>query len=152
MSLQLTLTAMGDFSDVERKQAIAEARNKKISQAVDENEKKAKEAFDKSMGAMRVSYQMLGGIGQMIGGGMGALFSAIFGVGYASITMFLAIAKAQFFVPGMQMQSIMMIMTLMSALGSLAAIVDGQTELSRAFSGFNQSLSAGMSMVNNYSI
>lgn len=99
------------------------------------------------MRAMRASYQMIGGIAQIMGGSMGAIFSAVYGVGFAAITMYQAIAAAQFFIPGMQIQSALMVMSLITALASLAGVMTGQTELSRQVSGLNQSLVGIGSMI-----
>ena len=140
MSLQLILTAMGDFSEVEVQQAIAEVRNEKISQATDENEKRTKEAFEASIGAMRASYMMISGMSQLMGGSMGQIFSSLYGIAVSTIEVFSAIAAAQFFVPGMQMQSLLMVASLASAIVSLAGVMTGQTELSRRVSGLTMSL------------
>lgn len=101
---------------------------------------------------MRASYQMIGGIAQIMGGSMGAIFSAVYGVGFAAITMYQAIAAAQFFIPGMQIQSALMLMSLITALASLAGVMTGQIELSRQVSGLNQLLvgTAGMIGVINF--
>jgi len=99
------------------------------------------------MRAMRASYQMIGGIAQIMGGSMGAVFSAVYGVGFAAITMFSAIAEAQFFIPGMQIQSALMVMSLITALASLGGVMTGQMELSRQVSGLNQLLVGMGSMI-----
>jgi len=140
MSLQLILTAMGDFSEVEVKQAIAEARNEKIAEMTDENEKRTKEAFDASIGAMRASYMMISGMAQVMGGGMGQIFSSLYSIAISTIQVFSAIAAAQFFVPGMQMQSILMVASLATAIVSLAGVMTGQTKLASQISGINMSL------------
>ena len=152
MSIQLILSAMGDFSELEVQQAIQEARNEKISEMVDENEVRTKEAYKESVGAMRASYQMMTGFAQIMGGSMGSIFSALYGVGYATINMMTAIAEAQFFIPGMQLQSIMMIMTLMSAFASLGAIVSGQTDLSQRIGGLTSALTGFGGMIDSFSM
>ena len=152
MSIQLTLTAMGDFSEVEVKLAAAEARNEKITEMVDENEKRSLEAFQQSIGFMRASYQMIGGVAQVLGGGIGPVFSAIYGVGVASISLFMSIAQAQFFAPGQQLQSVMMMMSLVTALVSLGAVATGQKRLSQIVGGITQSLSGFGGMIDSFSI
>ncbi len=150
ISIQLTITAMGDFSQVEVEQAIAEARNEKISEAIDENEKRSKEAFDLALGTMRASYAMVSGISQIIGGGMGAIFSSLYGLAISTIELFSAIAAAQFFVPGMQMQSVMMVASLVSAIVSLAGVMTGQQELSSRVNGITATLQGFQSLIGGF--
>lgn len=140
MSIQMILTAMGDFSEVEVQQSIVEARNERINQALEETDKRAKEAFEAALGAMRASYMMVSGFAQIIGGSMGQIFSSMYAIAVSSIQLFSAIAQAEFFVPGMQMQSVMMMASLLTAITSLASVMTGQTELASRVSGLNMSL------------
>lgn len=146
----MILTAMGDFSEVEVKQAIAEARNERIGEMIDENEKRTKQAFDASIAAMRASYMMVSGIAQIMGGGMGVIFSSLYGIAVSTIQVFSAIAAAQFFVPGMQMQSIMMVASLVSAIISLRLVMAGQTELAGRVSGINMALQGFGSLIGGF--
>ena len=152
MSLQIPITAYLDSTELRTEQAILIAKNEEIARATEENEIRTKEAFDNSLRAMRASYQMIGGIAQIMGGSMGAIFSAIYGVGFAAITMYQAIAAAQFFIPGMQIQSALMVMSLITALTSLGGVMLGQTKLSRNVSNLNQSLVGISGMISTFSI
>lgn len=140
ISLQISIETYLDDAEARKQQAELEAKNEKIAAAIDANEKATKEAYNKAMGAMRASYQIISGFTQILGGSMGAAFGAIYGVGYAAITMYQAIAAAQFFVPGMQMQSILMTMSLVSAMISLGGVIVGQMELANKVNGIQQML------------
>ena len=141
MSIQINIETYLDDAAARAQQAALEAKNQKIAGAIKQNEKDSKVAFEKTMSAMRASYQVIGGISQILGGSMGAAFGAIYGVGYAAITMYSAIAAAQFFVPGMQVQSALMVMSLITAAASLAGVIAGQTDLSSKVGALNQVIS-----------
>lgn len=152
MSLQLILTAMGDFSEVEIQQAILEARNEKINEAIEENEKKTKEAFDESMNAMRASYMIISGIAQATGGSISQAFSAMYGVAIAGIGTYKAIAAAMAMVPGGQIQAALMTSSLIAAIVSLASVLTGQQKLARSVNGINSALHGiGMGIGSYYS-
>ena len=140
MSLQIILTAMGDFTDVAVKQAIAEARNEKIAEMTDENEKRTKEAFESSMGAMRASYMMISGFAQAIGGSMGQIFSSMYSVAVSAIGTYKAIAAAMAASGVGTPQAILMTISLVTAISSLTSVMMGQKELSRRISALNMSL------------
>lgn len=141
MSLQLSIEAYLDDARARAQQRALEETNKKIAAGIKENEKQSKAAYDKSVGAMRASYMMISGFSDVIGGNMMNIFSTVYGVGVASITMLTAIAEAQFFIPGMQLQSTMMVVSLLSALASLGGVITGQMALSNQLNGLNVTLS-----------
>lgn len=140
MSTQISIEAYLDDAPARAQQAKLRAENEKINQALEETEKRSKNAFDNAIGAMRASYMMVSGVTQMIGGSMGQLFSSLYAVAVSSIQIFSAIAAAQFFVPGMQMQSILMMASLMTAITGLAGFLSGQQILAGQVSGLNMSL------------
>jgi len=142
MSIQLTLTAMGDFSDVERKQAIAETKNEQIKQALEDNEVQLEKAFNKSIAVMRASYQMFAGVGQMMGTSMGQMFSTLMGVLTAGVATYAAFAATELAKgPIGWVQAALMSANLVTAVISLGALISGQKELANQVSGFNMILS-----------
>ena len=95
---------------------------------------------------------MVTGISQVIGGGMGAIFSSLYGLAVSTIQLYSAIAAAQFFVPGMQMQSVLMVASLITAIVSLAGVLTGQQELSSRVSGLNTTLQGLGGLISSFSL
>ena len=83
---------------------------------------------------------MVSGVSQMIGGSMGQIFSSLYGVLVSEIQILTAIATAQFFVPGMRMQSVLMLASLLTAISGLANLLTGQQKLAKMVGGLNMSL------------
>ena len=146
--MQISIEAYLDDSSAKVQQAILEAKNERINRALEETEEKTKEAYDNAIGAMRASYMMISGVAQVMGGSMGQIFSSLYAVAVSTIQVFSAIAAAQFFVPGRQMESVLMVAALISAISSLGAVMIGQTRLSKAVSGINMSLHGISTMIN----
>lgn len=148
MSIQLILTAMGDFSDVEIKQAIAIAKNKEIKQAIEENEAKTLAAYNHAIAGMRASYMMVSGVAQTMGGSMADMFSAMYGIVTSGIQTTAAIASALYASgPYGWVQAAMMTASLITAVVNLGALQSGQTELARQVSGVNMAIQGMGSMI-----
>ena len=138
MSLRISVDAVLDDSQAKSQQAELEVANEKIANAITENEKKTKEAYQLSLGAMRASYMMVSGISQVIGGGMGQIFSTLYGVAVAGITTYQSIAAAMAASgPAGWIQATLMTSSLIAALISLGSLAAGQTELASQVSGLN---------------
>ena len=138
MSLKISVDAVLDDSQAKSQQAELEVANEKIANAITENEKKTKEAYQLSLGAMRASYMMVSGISQVIGGGMGQIFSTLYGVAVAGITTYQSIAAAMAASgPAGWIQATLMTSSLIAALISLGGLAAGQTELASQVSGLN---------------
>ena len=138
MSLRISVDAVLDDSQAKSQQAELEVANEKIANAITENEKKTKEAYQLSLGAMRASYMMVSGISQVIGGGMGQIFSTLYGVAVAGITTYQSIAAAMAASgPAGWIQATLMTSSLIAALISLGGLAAGQTELASQVSGLN---------------
>jgi len=140
MSLRIGIEAVLDDAQVKTQQAELEAKNEKIKDAIDENEKRTKEAFDKALGTMRASYMVVSGISQAMGGTMAQAFSAIYGVAVAGITTYQSIAAAMAAVPGGQLQAVLMTASLITAIVSLVGVLTGQEEFARQISGLNMAI------------
>jgi len=140
MSLRISVDAVLDDSQAKAQQAELEAKNEKIKEAIDENEKRTKEAFNKALGAMRASYMVVSGVAQAMGGSMAQAFSAIYGVAVAGITTYQSIAAAMASVPGGQLQAILMTASLITAIVSLAGVLTGQEEFAKQISGLNSAI------------
>jgi len=138
MSLRISVDAVLDDAQAKSQQAELEVANEKIANAITENEKKTKEAYQLSLGAMRASYMMVSGISQVIGGGMGQIFSTLYGVAVAGITTYQSIAAAMAASgPAGWIQATLMTSSLIAALISLGGLAAGQTELASQVSGLN---------------
>lgn len=84
---------------------------------------------------------MMSGLAQVMGGGgMGQIFSTLYGLAVAGITTYQSIAAAMALVPGAQLQAALMTMSLITSLVSLAGVASGQTELASQVSGLNTTL------------
>ena len=103
-------------------------------------EKQTKESFKAVVSMMRTSYMMVQGITQIIGGDMGQMIGAIYGVAVAGITTYQAIAAAMAASGVGTVQAVMMSSSLVAALVSLGGVMTGQTEISRRVGGINLSL------------
>ena len=102
------------------------------------------------MGAMRGSYMMISGIAQILGTSMSQVFSSLYAIAYSSIEIFSAIAAAQFFVPGMQLQSMMMVASLVTAIVGLAGVATAQQDLSRGVSAIHMTLQGFSTMIGGF--
>lgn len=156
MSIQVRIEGYLDDSDVTSKQVIAEARNKEISEKLDENEKRTRESFKQVVGVMRAGYMMVSGLAQVMGGSMGQIISSIYGTAVAGIATYTAIHTALLASPDptgrTQIQAGMALIGLGAALGSLLGVMTGQEELARGMNGLNMSLQGIGSMIANFSV
>jgi len=99
------------------------------------------ESFQHVQSMMRASYMMVSGISQIIGGDMGRVFSAMYGMGVAMIGTFKSLAAAvAVSSPVGWIQAALMFTSLMSATIQLASISSGQTQLSQQMHGLTMSL------------
>lgn len=151
MSIQLTLTAFGDFSEVKVQQAILEARNQKIDEAIVEHDLRLKESFNNAMGVMRASYMMVSGFAQVMGTSMSQIFSSMYGAAVATIGTFTAIADAiAASGPWGWIQAGIMFAALMTALVGLGNMMDGQQKLGSQFSGLNMSMQGFLQLIASF--
>ena len=151
MSIQINIETYLDDAEARAQQAALELKNKKIAEAIEENEKKTKEAYQQSLNVMRASYMMVSGLSQVMGKGMGQIFSTLYGVAVAGITTYQSIAAAMAAVPGAQLQAALMTISLITALVSLAGVASGQTELASRVAGLNMTIQGIGGLLNNMS-
>jgi len=147
MSNRVAIEAVLDDSKAKAQQAELEAKNKSIKDAIDDNEKATKEAFDKAMGAMRAGYMVISGMSQAMGGGMSQAFSAIYGIAMAGIGTYQAIAAAMAASGVGTVQAVMMTSSLITAIAQLGAVTVGQADLARQLGGLNMSIQGIGSMI-----
>ena len=151
MSIQINIETYLDDAAARAQQAALEAKNEKIAEAIEQNEKKTKEAYQQSLNVMRASYMMVSGLSQVMGKGMGQIFSTLYGVAVAGITTYQSIAAAMAAVPGAQLQAALMTISLITALVSLAGVASGQTELASRVAGLNMTIQGIGGLLNNMS-
>ena len=111
-----------------------------------------KKSFDEVVGMMRASYMMLQGITQVIGGDIGQMISAVYGVAVAGITTYQSIAAAMAASGVGAFQAALMTTSLITAIVSLGGVMTGQTELSRRVGGIHTSLQAMGQFINSWGI
>jgi len=133
MSEKLIIETSLDDSKIKIQQAEIEAKNEQISQDIDENEKKSREAWTKTMAAMRSGYMVISGITQLMGGSMSQAFTAMYGIAMSSIQLYMALTPAVGAIN--PVQATMMMISLMSSVIQLGTIAEGQEEFSRALGG-----------------
>ena len=114
----------------------------KIVSMAKTTESQTKESFKAVVDMMKTSYMLVQGITQVIGGDLGQMFGAIYGVAVAGISTYQAIAAAMAASGVGTVQAILMMSSLIAAGASLGAIMTGQTELSRRVGGINMTLQA----------
>ena len=144
---------MGEFDfsiDIDASQAFrilenldnkVEDSKEKLINATKEVDRKTMESFQHVQSMMRASYMMVSGISQIIGGDMGRVFSAMYGMGVAMIGTFKSLAAAvAVSSPVGWIQAALMFTSLMSATIQLASISSGQTQLSQQMHGLTMSL------------
>lgn len=153
MSLQLKIDAFLDDTQAKQQQNELELKNEKIKEAIDENEKRTKEAFTQTMAAMRAGYMMISGIAGAIGGSMGQVFSAMYGAAVSAIGTYQAIAAAMAASgPAGWIQAGLMTMSLITAISSLVGVMTGQEELSKRLSGLNMALHGISGLYDSFSL
>jgi len=153
MSLQISIEAYLDDAAARAQQDELEVRNENIKRAIEENEERTKEAYNYAISAMRGSYMIISGITQAIGGSMAQTFTAMYGVMVSGVQTASAIAAALAASgPAGWVQASLMTMSLASALVSLGAVVSGQTQLSRQFSGLNMAVQGIGGMISSWSL
>ena len=140
MSLQISIETYLDDAEIRAQQAELKRENEKIAQAIEQNEKATKDAFNKSMAAMRAGYMVLSGMTQAMGGSMSQAFSAIYGIAMASIGTYQAIAAAMAASGVGTVQAILMTSSLITAIIQLGAVALGQEDFSRQIGGLNMAL------------
>ncbi len=139
--MQISIETYLDDAPARAQQAALEAKNAEIKNAIEENEKATKEAFNKSMAAMRSGYMIISGITQAMGGTMSQAFSAIYSIGMAGIQTASAIATALAASgPAGWIQAAMMAASLVAALVQLGAVAAGQEDFARQIGGLNMSI------------
>jgi len=152
MSLRIGIEAVLDDAQVKTQQAELEAKNEKIKDAIEENEKRTREAFNEAMGVMRASYTIISGFSQAAGTDMGQLFSAVYGVAMGSIQTGTAIAAALAASgPAGWVQAGLMTASLLTAFVNLAGVASGQRELARKVAGLNMVLQGFGGMLDSMS-
>lgn len=138
MSLQISIETYLDDAEARAQQAALEAKNEKIKEAIEENEKRTKESFDKAMGAMRAGYMVISGMTQAMGGSMSQAFTAMYGIAMSSIQLYSALTPAIGAVN--PVAATMMAISLISAIASLGAVAAGQEEYARAIGGITMTI------------
>ncbi|KKN09408.1 hypothetical protein LCGC14_1046860 [marine sediment metagenome] len=133
MSTQITIEAFLDDSEARAQQRELEVKNEKISDAINENEKKTKAAFTKAMTAMRSGYMIISGFTQAMGGSMSQAFTAMYGIAMSSVQLYSALTPAVGAIN--PVAAMMMSVSLISAVVSLIAMAAQQEEFARAVSG-----------------
>jgi len=133
-----------EISDAERKIDTLDNKIKNtegnIKALAESTEKRTQESFNEVMGMMRVSYTMVSGLTQALGGKMEAIFGSVFAVAIQSIMTYKAVAAAMALVPGAQLQAGLMFASLTTAIVSLVGAATGQEELSRRVAGLNMTI------------
>ena len=113
----------------------------KIVDLIEETEKRTKEAFAQSMGAMRAGYMVISGITQAMGGSMSQAFSAAYGIAMASIGTYQAIAAAMAATgPAGWLQATLMTSSLIAAIVQLGAVAVGQEDFATQIAGLNMTI------------
>jgi len=141
MSLRIGIEAVLDDAQVKTQQAELEAKNEKIKDAIEENEKKTKEAFDNAIGAMRAGYMVISGITQAMGGSMSQAFTAIYGTLTAGIQTYIAFTAVELAKgPAGWLTAALMSASLTSAIISLAGVLTGQEEFASQILGLNMAI------------
>ena len=121
-------------------QAKIEDTGTKIVSMATTTEKQTEESFKAVVSMMRTSYLLVQGLTQVIGGDMGQMIGAIYGVAVAGISTYQAIAAAMAASGVGTLQAVLMTSSLITAMVSLGGIMAGQTELSKRVGGINMSL------------
>lgn len=154
MSLKINIEAVLEETYIKSQQAELERKNDEIKRATEENEKRTKEAFEKSMGAMRAGYMVISGITQAMGGSMSQAFSAIYGIAMSGIQTYMSISAALAVspIPGARIQAGLMIASLVTAMSQLVAVTAGQEELAQQLGGLNMAVQGIGGLITNYSL
>ena len=147
MGYRLGIEAVLDDSQAKAQQAELEQKNEEIKNAIDDNEKATKEAFEKAMSGMRAGYMIMSGMAQAMGGSMAQAFTSIYGVAMAGIGTYQAIAAAMAASGVGTVQAILMTSSLIAASVSLVSVLTGQEEFSRQISGLNMAIQGIGSMI-----
>ena len=133
-----------ETSEAERKIDAIDNQIKDTGEKLTEMAKKVKQqtqdSFNEVMNMMRVSYTMVSGLTQALGGSMEPIFGSVFSVAIQSIMTYKAVAAAMALVPGAQLQAGLMFMSLTTAIISLVGAATGQRELSRRVAGLNMTI------------
>ena len=141
MSLNIDIKTVLDDSQAKAQQEELERKNEQIKNAIEENDKATKEAFNNAIGAMRAGYMIIAGMTQAMGGSMSQAFSAIYGIAMAGIQTGSAIAAALAASgPAGWVQAGLMAASLIAALVQLGLVSAGQEELASQVGGLNMSL------------
>ena len=101
---------------------------------------------------MRASYMMISGMATVLGGDMGRFFSAIYGMGVATIGTYKAVAAAIAASGVGAVQASIMFASLISATVQLGAVMLGQNELSQRMHGLTMGLHGIQGMISSYSL
>ena len=112
-------------------------------------EKKTRESANQVIGMMRASYAMVSGLAQIVGGDIGQIFSAMFGVAVSAIGTYQAISAAMLASGVGTAQAILMTSSLITALVNIGAMATGQTDLAQRISGLNTTLHGFGSLLDN---
>lgn len=124
----------------------------KATEATEAVENEAEKSFNNVMGMMRSSYMIMSGVGRIMGGTMGKMFSGLYSLAISSIMTYKAIAAAVAATPGGQVQAAIMFASLSIAAANLGATIGKQKEFSRGLSGLNTSLHGISGMIDSFSI
>jgi len=150
VSLQLSIEVYLEDGVARMTQAALEVKNDQIKAAIEENQKRTKEAFTQAMAAMRSVYMVISGITQAMGGSMSQAFSAIYGIAMAGIQTGLAISAALAASgPAGWIQAGMMTASLITAMVQLGAVTVGQEELASQLGGLNMMVQGIGSLLNS---
>ncbi|KKN42888.1 hypothetical protein LCGC14_0708620 [marine sediment metagenome] len=150
MSLQVPITYFLEYSGFDKRTFLLDRELNNLGEKQVQVEIAIEKSFNKVVTMMRGSYMIVSGMARIIGGGFSRVFQSIWGVAVAAISIQTAIAKAQFFVPGMQLQSVMMLGILTSAIFNMGALMAGQKDLARQARGVNFALHGISSMIGSF--
>ena len=139
--MQISIETYLDDAPARAQQAALVAKNEQINKAIDDNEKKTKEAFTHAMGAMRAGYMVISGMTQAMGGSMAQAFSAMFGIAMAGIGVYQAFQAVELAKgPAGWITAALMSVGLIAAMVQLGAVSVGQEEFASQIGGLNMAI------------